>query len=155
MDSARTIALLIHPLLALVLIFWIIKQYVWKKQSRELKGEERIAHRQKHERIGEIVVWSAIVVASMGFVGRMIAGWVTNRDITSELMPESLHGWTGPIGVIMLWSMARWGRSTRDLRDTGESFQVPKSKHSRAADLIISLMAIHAFLGFLYIFSVL
>ena len=155
MDSARTIALLIHPLLALVLIFWIIKQYVWKKQSRELKGEERIAHRQKHERIGEIVVWSAIVVASMGFVGRMIAGWVTNRDITSELMPESLHGWTGPIGVIMLWSMARWGRSARDLRDTGESFQVPKSKHSRAADLIISLMAIHAFLGFLYIFSVL
>ena len=91
----------------------------------------------------------------MGFVGRMIAGWVTNRDVTSELMPESLHGWTGPIGVIMLWSMARWGRSARDLRDTGESFQVPKSKHSRAADLIISLMAIHAFLGFLYIFSVL
>ena len=136
MDSARTIALLIHPLLALVLIFWIIKQYGWKKQSRELKGEERIAYRQKHERIGEIVVWSAIVVASMGFVGRMIAGWVTNRDVTSELMPESLHGWTGPIGVIMLWSMARWGRSARDLRDTGESFQVPKSKHSRAADLI-------------------
>ena len=155
MDSARTIALLIHPLLALVLIFWIIKQYGWKKQSRELKGEERIAYRQKHERIGEIVVWSAIVVASMGFVGRMIAGWVTNGDITSELMPESLHGWTGPIGVIMLWIMARWGRSARDLRDTGESFQVPKSKHSRAADLIISLMAIHAFLGFLYIFAVL
>tara|TARA_B100001094_G_C17521463_1_gene480353 strand:+ start:60 stop:527 length:468 start_codon:yes stop_codon:yes gene_type:complete len=154
-DSARTIALLIHPLLALALIYWIIKQYGWKKQSRELKGEERISHRQKHERIGEIVVWSAIVVASMGFVGRMIAGWVTNRDITSELMPESLHGWTGPIGVIMLWSMARWGRSARDLRDTGESFQIPKSKHSRAADLIISLMAIHAFLGFLYIFSVL
>ncbi len=155
MDSARTIALLIHPLLALVLIFWIIKQYGWKKQSRELKGEERLAYRQKHERIGEIVVWSAIIVASMGFVGRMIAGWITNGDITSELMPESLHGWTGPIGVIMLWSMARWGRSARDLRDTGESFQVPKSKHSRAADLIISLMAIHAFLGFLYIFSVL
>ena len=155
MDSARTIALLIHPLLALTLIFWMIKQYGWKRQSRELKGEERLAHRKKHERIGEIVVWSAIVVASMGFVGRMIAGWVTSRDITSELMPESLHGWTGPLGVILLWIMARWGRSARDLREAGEKFHVPKSKHSRAADLIISLMAIHAFLGFLYIFSIL
>jgi hypothetical protein len=94
----------------------MIKQYGWKRQSRELKGEERLAHRKKHERIGEIVVWSAIVVASMGFVGRMIAGWVTSRDITSELMPESLHGWTGPLGVILLWIMARWGRSARDLR---------------------------------------
>lgn len=155
MDSARTIALLIHPLLALTLIFWMIKQYGWKKQSRELKGEERLVVRKKHERTGEIVVWSAIAVASMGFVGRMIAGWVTNKDITSELMPQSLHGWTGPIGVILLWTMARWGRSTRDLREAGETFHVTKSKHGRAADLIVALMAIHAFLGFLYVFTVL
>ncbi len=155
MDSARTIALLIHPLLALTLIFWMIKQYGWKKQSRELKGEERLAAREKHERIGEIVVWSAIGIAIMGFVGRMIAGWVTNRDITSEIVPQSLHGWTGPIGVILLWTMARWGRSARDLREAGDQFHVPKSKHGRAADLIVALMAIHAFLGFLYVFSVL
>jgi cytochrome c-type biogenesis protein CcmH/NrfF len=154
-DSARTIALLIHPMLALILIFWMIKQYGWKKQSRELKGEERLAVREKHERNGEILVWGAITVAIMGFVGRMIAGWVTNRDITSEIMPQSLHGWTGPLGVILLWTMARWGRFARNSRESGESFHVTKSKHSRAADLIVALMAIHAFLGFLYVFSVL
>jgi hypothetical protein len=142
-------------MLALILIFWMIKQYGWKKQSRELKGEERLAVREKHERNGEIVVWAAIAVAIMGFVGRMIAGWVTNRDITSEIMPQSLHGWTGPLGVILLWTMARWGRFTRDSRESGDSFHVTKSKHGRAADLIVALMAIHAFLGFLYVFSVL
>jgi hypothetical protein len=37
----------------------------------------------------------------------------------------------------------------------GESFAVAKLKHGRAADLIIYMVFIHAFLGFIYTFDVL
>ena len=40
-------------------------------------------------------------------------------------------------------------------RQAGESFAVAKLKHGRAADLIIYLVFIHAFLGFIYTFDVL
>ena len=53
----------------------------------------------------------------------------------------------GPIGIIMLWIMARWGRNAR--RD-----KLQKAKHGRAADLLVALMFFHSFLGFLYIFEV-
>ena len=63
------------------------------------------------------------------------------------LLPGSLHGFTGPLGIILLWIMARWGRNAR--RD-----KLQKAKHGRAADLLIALMVFHSFLGFLYIFDI-
>ena len=41
MDYIRVIALLAHPILASVLIFWLWQQYSWRKKSKSLKGEER------------------------------------------------------------------------------------------------------------------
>ena len=154
MDLIRTGILLIHPLMAIALIAWIIRQYGWKRKSRELTGEERIAERDLHERRGEIILWSAIGIALMGFLARIVTGWMDTGDPLSNIMPTSLHGWTGPLAVILLWIMARWGRDARTRREEGEPFGTLKEKHGRAADLIVSLMVIHAFLGFLYIFSV-
>ena len=62
-------------------------------------------------------------------------------------MPGSLHGFTGPVGVI-LWIIARWGRKSR--KDS-----VSRQKHGRGADLLIALMfSIHSSDSF-YLFSVL
>jgi hypothetical protein len=47
------------------------------------------------------------------------------------------------------------GKETKVAREQGESFSNLKTKHGRMADLVIALVFIHAFLGFLYIFDVL
>ena len=51
--------------------------------------------------------------------------------------------------------MTRLGKQTRSQRQAGESFQATKLKHGRAADLIVYMVFIHAFLGFIYTFDVL
>ena len=61
----------------------------------------------------------------------------------------------GPVGFGLMVFMARLGKQARTQRQAGESFAVAKLKHGRAADLIIYLVFIHAFLGFIYTFDVL
>ena len=73
----------------------------------------------------------------------------------ASLVPQSLHGFMGPIGFVLLFLLARMGRRARDARNEGEKFAHHALKHGRAADLIVVLAFLHAFLGFLYIFTVL
>jgi hypothetical protein len=47
------------------------------------------------------------------------------------------------------------GKRAKTAREQGDSFSNLKLKHGRMADLVIALVFIHAFLGFLYIFDVL
>jgi hypothetical protein len=114
-------------------------QYGWKKKSRELKGVSRQEELERHEKIGERILQAAIVSVLIAFFAR----WYTGLG----LLPGSLHGFTGPLGIILLWIMARWGRNSR--KD-----KLQRAKHGRAADLLIALMIFHSFLGFLYIFDV-
>ena len=114
-------------------------QYGWKRKSHDLKGKERQQELERHEKIGERILQAAIVSVLIAFTAR----WYTGLG----LLPGSLHGFTGPIGIILLWVMARWGRNSR--KD-----KLQKVKHGRAADLLITLMVFHSFLGFLYIFEV-
>ena len=89
--------------------------------------------------MGERILLAAILSVLIAFLARYYTGL--------GLLPGSLHGFTGPIGIIMLWIMARWGRNAR--RD-----KLQKAKHGRAADLLVAVMFFHSFLGFLYIFEV-
>ena len=148
MDYIRVIALLAHPILASVLIFWLWQQYSWRKRSKSLKGEERKMAMEKHEKSGEMILW-----AGFGVVG--VAGWRSEGDILAEIWPTSLHGFIGPLGLVLLLIMVNLGKKTREKRLANESFAVEKTKHGRAADFVMALVFIHAFLGFLYIFSVL
>ena len=61
----------------------------------------------------------------------------------------------GPVGFALMVAMTRYGKQARAQREAGESFAAAKLKHGRAADLIIYLVFIHAFLGFIYTFDVL
>ena len=75
MDFIRAIALLAHPVLACALIYWIWQQYSWRKTSKGMKGQLRKDALEKHEKNGEFILWSGIIVVVVAFIGRMIAGW--------------------------------------------------------------------------------
>ena len=47
-----------------------------------------------------------------------------------------------------MWSL---GRKTRAKKAAGESFARMKDLHGRLSDVMIGLILIHAFLGFLYL----
>lgn len=155
MELVPVIALLLHPLLASGLVVWIWWQYSWRKKSFELKGETRSQYLERHERNGERLLWATGVVILVAFTGRAVSGWYTDGSFTSNLLPQSLHGYMGPVGFALMVILTRMGREARDKRKAGESFAAAKTKHGRAADIIIYLVFIHAFLGFIYTFDVL
>ena len=155
MDFIRAIALLAHPVLACALIFWIWQQYSWRKASKGMKGQLRKDALEKHEKNGEFILWSGILVVLVAFIGRMVAGWRSSGDIFAEIWPTNLHGFIGPLGLALLLIMTNLGKSVKRKRLAGEKFADEKLKHGRAADFIMALIFIHAFLGFLYIFAVL
>ena len=90
----------------------------------------------------------------MAFVARAISGIIVNDDWTSDLLPQSLHGFTGPVGLVLLWLVVRHGRKTAKLIEKNESFTVERTKHGRASDLMMALVMIHSFLGLIYTFQV-
>ena len=155
LDLVRTSALLAHPILACGLIYWIWWQYSWRKKNVVLKGEKRKEALENHEKMGNRLVWATFVVIMIAFIGKAIAGWRSNGDVFSEIWPTNLHGYMGPLGFILLVVLARMGKQTSDARISGKKFTHMKLKHGRAADFIVIIAIIHAFLGFLYIFSVL
>jgi Co/Zn/Cd efflux system component len=140
MEVLRTVILLLHPITAIAILAWMWWQYGWKRKSSELKGMTRREELERHERVGERILQAAILSVLIAFLAR----WYTGLG----LIPDSLHGFTGPIGITLLWITARWGRKSR--KDS-----VTKTKHGRAADLLIALMFFHSLLGFLNVFSIL
>ena len=140
MEALDTFILLLPPIIAVAILASMWWQYGWKRKSRELKGETRRQEIERHEKVGERILIAAIVCVMIAFMAR----WYTGLG----LMPGSLHGFTGPLGITLLWITARWGRKSRKDR-------ISRKKHGRAADLLIALVVLHSFLGFLYIFEVL
>ena len=155
MDLINAGILLLHPILATGLLVWIWRQYSWRRKSHELKGEQRVEARDRHEKMGEWLLRSTFGVIVVAFIARAIVGWRNEGDALSNFMPQSLHGFMGPVGFGLLYALAIMGRKARDARINGEKFSHHSLKHGRAADLIVVLVFLHAFLGFLYLFIVL
>ena len=151
----RSAALLLHPILASLLLGWVWWQYSWRKKSYELKGEERQNHLEKHQEMGEKFLLATFAVVIVAFLGRMVAGWSSSGDIFAEIWPTNIHGFTGPIGLLLLWQLTRMGRQTKTAKENGGKFNTLKIKHGRMADMMMILIFIHAFMGFLYTFAVL
>jgi ABC-type Fe3+ transport system permease subunit len=112
MSVLRTVIMLIHPLLAVVLVTWLVRQYGWRKRGMTLRGEEREASLKRHQKHGEYILWAGITLALIAFVARAISGYIVEGDATSDLLPQSVHGYTGPIGLILLWLVVRYGKET-------------------------------------------
>jgi hypothetical protein len=90
----------------------------------------------------------------IAFIARAISGIIVNDDWTSDLLPENIHGFSGPIGLVLLWLVVRYGRSTAENKSENKSFAVERTKHGRASDMMMALVMIHSFLGLIYTFQV-
>ena len=120
-----------------------------------LRGEERQESLKRHQKHGEYILWAGISLALIAFIARAISGYIVEGDATSDLLPQSIHGYTGPIGLILLWIVVRHGRETVSNKENSEKFSAQRMKHGRAADLVMILIMFHSFLGFIYVFQVL
>jgi ABC-type Fe3+ transport system permease subunit len=128
MSVLRTVIMLIHPLLAVVLVTWLVRQYGWRKRGMTLRGEEREASLKRHQKHGEYILWAGITLALIAFVARAISGYIVEGDATSDLLPQSVHGYTGPIGLILLWLVVRYGKETATNKENGEKFSTQRTK---------------------------
>ena len=146
--------MLIHPILAVAFVFWLVRQYGWRKKGMTLKGDEREAALARHQQHGERLLWAGISLALIAFIARAISGIIVNDDWTSDLLPQNIHGFSGPIGLVLLWLVVRYGRSTAENKSENKSFAVERTKHGRASDMMMALVMIHSFLGLIYTFQV-
>ena len=146
--------MLIHPVLATAFVFWLVRQYGWRKKGMSLRGDERKKARARHQRHGELLLWAGISLALIAFVARAISGLLVNDDWSSDLLPQNIHGFSGPIGLVLLWLVVRYGRTTAEKMEENESFALERTKHGRASDMMMALVMIHSFLGLIYTFQV-
>lgn len=154
MEILHLVIVLLHPIAALGMLWWLLKQHDWKKWSKSLKGEQRKTALDSHETWGNRIFPSLCAVITLAFLANAWRGYSLGTGVGTFLVPTSFHGATGLLGSVLLYFTWRWGRATAAKRDAGETWNATKTKHGRAADFIIILGFIHAFIGFLYIFKV-
>ncbi len=152
MGPTQVFVLLLHPFAALLAIREFVRQRDWRKQSIALKGAERAAALERHETEGERLFRLVIAVIGLAFLARIASTFLAGEDLgIRALLPGHFHGWSGLLGLGLmayLWSL---GRKTRAKKAAGESFARMKDLHGRLSDVMIGLILIHAFLGFLYL----
>ena len=159
MDPTNLVILLLHPIAALAVIGWMIRQHRWRQRGRLMKGEERKAAVASHERDGERLYILAWLLVAGGFTANAIYRIRTeNLALPEALLPTGaggLHAGGGLIGLALITVLWRMGRMTRELRNSGESWALEKQRHGRASDAIMVLIGLHAFLGFLWLVQLL
>ena len=119
-----------------------------------LRGDERKQALARHQRHGEWILWAGISLALVAFIARAVSGMITENNWASDLLPQNIHGFTGPIGLVLLWLVVRHGRKTAEMKEQNESYTSERTKHGRASDLMIALVMINSFLGLIYTFRV-
>ena len=152
MDLALVLILLLHPIAALLVIREFILQRDWRKKSSELKGEERASELRRHEIRGERLFRLVIAVIVLAFLVRLVSASLSGEDVGyDDLMPGHLHGWGGLLGLLLMTYLWVLGRRASSRKAAGESFARTKDLHGRLSDVMMGLIIIHAFLGFLYL----
>ena len=108
---------------------------------------------------GERLYIMAWLVVASGFIANALHRMRTeNLTLPSALLPTGaggLHAGGGIIGLVLITILWQKGRKSRDLRDAGQPWVAEKNRHGRASDAILILIAIHAFLGFLWLMQLL
>ena len=152
MEIIEALILLLHPIAALVIIREFARQRNWRKLSVSLKGSERAKELDNHELQGERLFRWVLIVVALAFVAKVASSLLSGEDFTLELlMPGHFHGWAGLLGVALMTYLWNLGRKTRAEKKAGKSFVKLKQLHGKLSDVMIGLIAIHAFLGFLYL----
>ena len=151
MDPALVLILLLHPIAALLVIREFILQRDWRKKSLELKGQERASESRRHEIEGERLFRLVIAVIGLAFLARLVSASLSGEDLGyDDLMPGHFHGWGGLLGLLLMTYLWVLGRRASSRKAAGESFSRTKDLHGRLSDVMMVLIIIYAFLGFLY-----
>jgi len=151
-DPALVLILLLHPIAALLVIREFILQRDWRKKSLELKGQERASESRRHEIEGERLFRLVIAVIGLAFLARLVSASLSGEDLGyDDLMPGHFHGWGGLLGLLLMTYLWVLGRRASSRKAAGESFSRTKDLHGRLSDVMMVLIIIHAFLGFLYL----
>ena len=152
MDPALVLILLLHPIAALLVIREFILQRDWRKKRLELKGRERASESKRHEIKGERLFRLVIAVIVLGFLARLVSASLSGEDLGyDDLLPGHFHGWGGLLGLLLMTYLWVLGRKASARKAAGESYSKTRSSHGRLSDVMMVLIIIHAFLGFLYL----
>ena len=152
MDLALVLILLLHPIAAQLQIREFILQRDCRKQGREMKGQKRASESRRHEIGGERLFRLVIAVIVLAFLVRLVSASLSGEDVGyDDLMPGHFHGWGGLLGLLLMTYLWILGRRASSRKAAGESFARTKDLHGRLSDVMMALIIIHAFLGFLYL----
>ena len=154
-DPLRTTILLLHPIAALALVWMFVRQRRWRDQNILLKGDERKDALADHEATGEWMVRATIGVIGLAFAAQIARARIDGIGWSEYIVPDHFHGWVGFLGLFLMLILRKHGRATRTLKDSGESFSRSKQTHGKISDVMLLLIIIHAFLGFLYLLRIL
>ena len=153
-DFVRLAVIISHPLAALLLIWLFFRQKAWREQSSLMRGEQRNTALVEHESMGNRIVIASVGIVGLAFVSNAARGIIDHGDASSYMVP-GFHGATGLIGLTMMIYVWNLGRKTKSQKDSGEKFARTKEVHGRISDVMGMLVLLHAFLGFLYLLSIL
>jgi len=154
-DPVSTAVLLLHPITALTLIWLFVKQRRWRQQNLLLRGTERVTALNAHQATGDRMMAAVIGVIALAFGAHIARASLEGLEVTAYLVPGHFHGWAGLLGLLFMITLWRAGRKTRDLKIHKKSFAHSKEIHGRISDVMMLLVTIHAFLGFLYLLKIL
>ena len=155
MDPLRTTVLLLHPIAALALIWMFVRQRRWREQNKTLRGEDRQQELAEHEATGEWMVRATAGIIGLAFAAQIARAGIDGVELTEYIIPDHFHGWVGFLGLFLMLILRKHGRATRSLKESGESFARSKQMHGKISDVMLLLVIIHAFLGFLYLLKIL
>ena len=100
--------LMIHPILALALIWAFMKQRSWRREKEGLRGDERISAVNEHEKSGNRIMVYLILVISVAFIAQIVEAILTgqsNQEALKQLIPNNYHGWAGILALALMGSL--------------------------------------------------
>lgn len=157
MDFIRAAILMIHPTLALALIWAFMKQRSWRRERVVLRGNERTSALNNHEKSGNRIMAYLIFVISVAFIAQIVEAIISgqsNEEALRQLIPNHYHGWAGILALVLMGALWYLGRKTSTLRREGKNIVKTRDLHGRFSDVMAVLVIIHAFLGFLYLLQI-
>ena len=154
MDALATLVILLHPLAALAVIRVFFNQRKWRQERTKLPNNMRIKAISRHEKAGNRILLYVISVICLAFISKIIYFQINNGQVTfSDLVPNHFHGWAGIIGLFLMIYLRQLGMKAKRNTDYKKSYEGISNLHGRVSDVMAYLIIIHAFLGFLYLFT--
>ena len=126
-----------------------------EKKSLIIKGSERERQIQNHESMGNKILIYSFLIVLLAVISNIFRGIIDFNSPTHYLVPGHFHGWSGILGLTMMFGLWNLGQKTSVAKKSGLSFHRQKELHGKVSDILAMLIVIHSFLGLLYLLTIL